>query len=503
MLLRAGILLVLLVSVQAQPPRSSVLAAISPSSAPRPLPDLIRGLDADGRTKALDALDRLDRSALDAAGLAELSEAYRLLGRNEDALKAARELSARDPGGVAGDAQTILALAQSGDYAAAQAVAESGLKRLPGDKSLLALLHQVKGRGAPVAPAQAAATAGRGAVPPPPPAADARPYVLRVKAGKNAPPPLPASTGESAYLAPGAKKASDGALMWGGLWNLAAYKLDSESPTEIKRMAALRAKLAETETGRALVADLGGWEKIERDVDVRFAKVWNDGTNAYARPFLSPDSKGRRSALVLNAKLLAEPDAVTVPILAHELSHIRDFQRHSPDHGLAIPSEYAAHRTQIQVFEEMKAKMTPAEITEMKKNPRARYQNFIALLWEDHLLQRYKTSEEMAAAIGPVSKFAEQAKAVFLDLQSGKIGPGGPQLDYHLNGENGGLYRNLSAEKDIVDLISEREESGNYDAELRRKDRETLMKRAVLLGQSDKRDAEFRAKHGFSLEAGK
>lgn len=316
------------------------------------------------------------------------------------------------------------------------------------------------------------------------------------------PPPSPVSGERGAYVTPLDKKASTPELIWDVLWNLAAYKIDSESPAEIKRMAALRARLDRTQTGRALVADLGGWEKIGRDVDLRFARVWSEGTSAYARPFTSPDSKGRRSALVLNREMLDEPDAVAVPVLAHELSHIRDFHQHSPERGLGIPSEFAAHRTQIQVFEEMKAAMSPAEIAQLRGNPRARYQNFIALLWEDHLLARFKTPQEMAAAAGSV-KFEGMAKAVFRDLRAGRVAPGGAQLDHHLNGEGDGLYRVLTSERDIVDLIREQEASGRYGEARRRRDEEILAKRGALLEKSDRRDGEFRAKHGFQIEAGK
>ena len=69
-----------------------------------------------------------------------MREAYRLLGRSGD------------ENGPAGDKEAVLASARAGDYAAAQAAAESGLKRFPGDPDFLALLHQVKGRSVGVSP---------------------------------------------------------------------------------------------------------------------------------------------------------------------------------------------------------------------------------------------------------------------------------------------------------------------------------------------------------------
>lgn len=141
----AGLLFVFIAAAQAQP-SSPVRLAISESS--KPLSEVIPALNEDGKARALAALDRLDTRALDSAALVELSEAYRLLGRPGDALNTARALSSRDSGNAAGDAQAIMALAQAGDFGAAQAKAEAGLKRFPGDKNLLALLHQVKGRAA-------------------------------------------------------------------------------------------------------------------------------------------------------------------------------------------------------------------------------------------------------------------------------------------------------------------------------------------------------------------
>lgn len=484
MLLGAGVLLAFLVTTNAQSPRSPVRAVISDDST-APLPDLIKALDAAGRTEALARLDRLDRGPLDAAALAELREAYRLLGRSEDA---------RDGGGSAGDAQNILSLARSGKYAAAQAAAERGLERFPGDKNLLALLHQVKGRGAASSsrPVPAKLHSPSSAAP----VADQRPFVPSIVKGRSSPPPVP---GAEAYLAPGSTKASDFVLIRNSVLNIIRYKTDVESSAEKERMAALKKKLGETETGRRLVSDLGGWERIERDVDIRFAAISSRSMGAYFRQFITPDSKGRRGAVVLRNELMHEPDGIAVPILAHELSHVGDFHG---EHGLAIPSEFSAHRTQLHVFEEMKGKMSPEEIAELRGYPRGQYQNFIALLWEDRLLARFKTPEEMAAAAGSVKMFGNRSRQVLSDLKSGEVAAGGPQLDHHLNGKNSGVYSNLTAEKDIVDVVAERRASGKYEVEQQEKDKNIMAQREALLSRSGKWDAEFRVKHGFVIEEG-
>ncbi|MBI2385017.1 MAG: hypothetical protein HYV14_03275 [Elusimicrobia bacterium] len=499
MLVGASLLAVFLASAQAQPPLSPVLAAISAAAEKQPLPDLIKALDADGKTKALARLDRLDRAALDPSGLAELSEAYRLLGRTDRALEAARLLSAKN-GEAAGATQEILALAQSGDYKSAQAFAEGALKKHPRDPSLLAAYHQVKNRRA-AAPdwtgassESAARPHGLGSSPP-----DTRPFVLAIKAGKSGTPPSPFDGGS--YLAPGAERPSSLAKTWAAFWDLGSYAVDRESAAEKRRMRELRAELDKTETGRSLVRDLGGWERVQKDVDMRFTSTWDDGQVAYARPLMSPDAQGHRYALVINKKMMSEPDSFVVPVVAHELSHIRDFEQQAAHHGLAIPSEFAAHRTQIQVYEEMKAKMTPEQISHLGDTRRGRYQNFIAILWEDHILQRFKTPQEMSKAIGS-SEYDVRARAVFRDLLSGAVGPGGPQLDHHLNGQGDGLYRFFTDEKDIVDLVKERQAAGDYPTDQQRADTQTLAKRAALISSSDRRDAAYRARFGFQIKQG-
>lgn len=496
----AGILVVFLASAQAQPPPSPVIRALAPSSAAAaPLRELIDAFDAPARAQALRALDEIDRSSLLAADLVELSEAYRLLGRGDRALEVSRLPPAIDPE-TAGAAQEIMALARSGDFKNAQRTAEAALNKHPRDPGLLAAYHQVKNRGAasPIwtdkSPEAAVGTQGREY-----PSGDTRPFVLPVKAGRIGAPPSPVDP--AAYLAPGAERPSSLAKTWAALWDLGSYAVDRESAAEKRRMAGLRAELDKTETGRSLVRDLGGWERVQKDVDMRFTSTWDDGQVAYARPLMSPDAQGHRYALVINKKLFSEPNSFVVPAMAHELSHIRDFEQQTAIHGLAIPSEFAAHRTQIQVYEEMKVKMTPEQVSHLGDTPRGRYQNFIAILWEDHILQRFKTPQEMAKAIGS-KEYEKRARAVFRDLSGGVVAPGGAQLDHHLNGPGDGLYRFFTEEKDIIDMVNDRRASGDYPPDQRRADAQILTKRAALISISDQRDAAYRARFGFQINPG-
>lgn len=194
-----------------------------------------------------------------------------------------------------------------------------------------------------------------------------------------------------------------------------------------------------------------------------------------------------------------EPEGVAVPALGHELSHVRDNLTYGGDHALAIPSEYAAHRTQIQIYEEMRAKMTPGDLAKVNGTARGSYQNFVSMLWEDHLQARFGTPDKLAIAMGDPSKYAARATKVLSDLRSGVVAPGSPQIDYHLNAPTDGLYRFFTNEKDIADLVAEREASGNYDPEQRKKDQSWMKQRQALLDAAKKRDDAFRLKFGFEI----
>ncbi len=503
MSLRAGlIVLALAFTASAQAPRSPVIAAIS-SSAPAgaQLPELIRSLNDPGRRSALAALDALDRPSLDSGALLELSQAYGMLGRPGEAVKVAAMLSTRDAKSPAGDKAAITALTLVGDYRAAQKAAENALKRFPRDKDLLGLWHQVKDR---VGAVDSPATASMIAVPSAPGqsgAADSRPFVLPVRAGGSAgPPPLTRAPSSNSYLFPGSRKPSQLDLFLEGLLGVAVYGLDRETPLERERMAALRNSLEATETGRALIADLGGWKQIERDVDVRF--VWmRSGTGAYVRPLAAKNAAGQRFVLAVNKAMMKESDAIAVPILAHELSHVRDHLSGSLDEGLHIPSELSAHRTEIHVFKELQARLTPGELADLKRSPAGRYQIFIAMLWEDRLAQRFKSHKDMARETGDYHLYHDMSQKAFEDLRSSKVEPGSPQLDHHLNGESDGLYRILTAQRDVIDLVSERGDEPKYGDHERERLRAALAKRELMMAAADKRDMEFRKKYGFEVGA--
>lgn len=487
-----GLMFFLLATAYAEPARSPVMKALSASGTAASLGEVIKAMDAGGRARALGALDRIDRSALAPADQSELAEAYRLLERPDATLDRA---VARD-----GEAKVIFAMAQAGEYGSAQAAAEKALQRSPGDKNLLALLHQVKGRvivksastpPAPLRPGTAAATA---------PASAGRPLVFPAPAAKTKaePPPLASADSEgAAYVSGGAKKRSGFGLLMDGFLSMGVYNLDRESANEKARMSELRKSIESTDSGKALISDLGGWEKIDREVDMRFVWMRSRNTGAYVRPLMTGE---KRYALAVNSRMMNAPDAIAAPILAHELSHIRDHQAGDMVAGLHIPSEYAAHRTQIHVFQELKKRMTPSQIEDLKTRSDGNYLLFITMLWEDHLQERFRNSADMAKATGDHRRYSRMAEDVFADLQTKKVAPGSPQLDYHLNSETNGLYRLMTSEKDIVDLVKENPATTPSQ---RARDAVVLNRRERLLSLAEKRDQDFRSKYGFVIPENK
>lgn len=489
--LTTGVLFAFLIVAQAQAPRSPVRAAISSAATAQTLPELIRGLDADGRVEALAGLDSLERAALDAGGLAELSEAYRLLGRPTDALTAARALSERDVNGAAGDAQAIMALAQAGDYSAAQAAAESGLKRFPGDKDLLALLHQVKGRS--VAPPPRPSDE----IKPPPARKLAEPVSASIPvqpSGRRAQsrfgvpePPLEAVGLE--YVPPSARKRTLFEKIIGKARVLYQIAVPGQDADDHSNMERIRTAVDRSSTGRKIVAELGGWAEIEKTVDLRMANL-PKGTGGLAIPL-----NGYRHKLFISRTMKAQPDAVAASVLVHELSHIADFKRGDGLGGLAIPSEFSAHRVQVRAFLELKRGMSERERKEVAGDYGWEYSNFIAELWEDHILARYPDKSSYKKRFGNRS-VAVMAGHAYEDLATALAAPGSAQLDYHLTAPDRGVYTMLTDEKDILAVVRSKKARG---VEPSIGDAALLKRRGTLMRRVDKDDAEYRRLHGFEL----
>ena len=265
-------------------------------------------------------------------------------------------------------------------------------------------------------------------------------------------------------------------------WNYSHHAMTAD---ETRRLAAVKRALDSTASGRRLVADLGGWEAVERDVTIKFAPIASGSTLAQAFPNGLERADGTTApyGIALNSRLANAPPELLTSILAHELSHVRDNERYGALGGLAVPSEFQAHRTQVYVYEELMKLAGPERRREVEATRDGQYMKFVVSMWEDHIVQRYPTERDYAAAFAG-GRLPKLAVMVYRDLASGKIKPGSPQLDYHV--------------QDLYDAAT-RESNGSADAGA---DPALKAKRARLVAAMDQGDAAFRRAFGFSLSPG-
>ncbi len=453
----AVLLCALFAVARAEPTRSPVRIALSPSAASASLPELIESLGPGGRPKALAALDRLDRAVLDAAALAELREAYRLLGRAETGL-----IRAADP-------KSVLVRAREGNLAASRSAAETAIRLFPTDKNLSA--------GAPP-----------NAAPPP----DERPLRLAIKVSKPASVPEPSHTPEPLrYVPGGARKLNIFDRLWSTAHILYALNVRGQNTKDTADMARMMKALDGTETGRALVAELGGWSEIRKNVDLRMASL-PGGMGGVTLP----GAAGGRTVLLMSRDLMDQPLAVPASVLAHELRHVADFKQGESGPGLALPSEYAAHRVQVRTFLEITAAMPESEKKTAAGDYIWEYSRFLSDLWVDHILSRFRNKDEFKKRFGN-KKVASMAGDAYSDLDGSGVAPGSAHLDHHLNAPVGGLYTVFTDEKDIAQILQGKNKNGTPPtaAELN-----ALTQRKKMTTRMDKDDEDYRRLHGFGLE---
>jgi len=261
-------------------------------------------------------------------------------------------------------------------------------------------------------------------------------------------------------------------------WN---YSHHDMTPVEARKLADVKARIDSTPTGRQLVADLGGWKKIERDVTIKFSPISGSGTLGQAFPMglKRADDTYAPFGIALNSSLAGEPEELMATVLAHELSHVRDHERHGSRPELAVASELQAHRTEVYVYEELLRKMPEARRRALETDKYWQYTRFVASLWEDHILQRYRTKADYQAQFGKF-KAAILAGMAYDDMVHHAVAPGSQQLDFHVED----LY-----------AAATREENGGGDAA-------TDAERRKLLGSMNADDDRYRAANGFRLEAG-
>jgi tetratricopeptide (TPR) repeat protein len=473
-------------SVEASP----VTRAISPSGIEaEAVAELVRPMGAADKKAALERLDRLDRAELDAAGLVELGEAYTLLGRGDEARASARVALGRGPDPTA-EFGAIRILAAQKDYAAAENAAREALRRSPGDRSLLALLHEVKGRSAPARSSPAAVHEAK-------PAAPREARAVAVKAVKTTVAavavPNPIEAAPLAYVPIGARKPWAIERAWLRVQLMHAQLVSTQSSKDAGELARIKAALDRSETGRVIVAELGGWDVIEASVDVRMADLPR-GMGGLAIPGFG----SKRPILLMSRRMSGEPEAMTASILAHELTHIADFGRGEGIGLLAIPSELNAHRIQARTFLELKTQMSPDETRKAGGRYYWDYSVFLSELWQDRITSRYPDKDAFMAVF-PNMDVSAMAGAAYADLAKGAVMPGSPHVDRHLTAPVNGMYTVYSWEKDIADIVAAKVAKGKAPTS---GEAAIMARRAEQMRRVDADDAVYRKLHGYEVSGG-
>lgn len=295
---------------------------------------------------------------------------------------------------------------------------------------------------------------------------------------------------ELEYLGPGAKKAGTLDQLWGGVKSLVSLHRHKTTPEEQAKLDQYVARLKGTKSGQKLLESLGGEETLRKEVHLTFAGTPSKGTYAYARP-MTPWEQGRygkKYVVVIGEHLKDQPEEVVVPVVGHELRHIKDFREGNGSHGLHIPSEWGAHGWQIYISDDLWAQASPQRREELKKNPAYQNQRFIEALWKDRILEKYPTEEAFMKEFEG-RDFPYRAQAAYRDLANKKVAPGSAQLRYHISD----LYNTLTDERDIADLIKDSTDPAML---------EKLKKRNAMVGAQAEDDKAIRRQKGYELTVG-
>lgn len=258
--LAAASLLAVGASFAAEPPRSSPVvhelsAALGPRAknlhaAPK-VEELVALFAVEERSAVIERLDALDRATFSPASWSELSRAYSVLGAHEKAAQTGMSLQAASPEKTDGYVLASSAHYAAEDYEAAARVAERALKEHPGDKALLALLHQSKGRHRASSPSEG--MPGRSPAPETSSEmSDARPLKLAVKVKPaEAPPeleeetPAPPASGGLPWtpVAAGVVLIGYGVARSRGTWSKQESEAPGDEPPDSERLLTNRRRL--------------------------------------------------------------------------------------------------------------------------------------------------------------------------------------------------------------------------------------------------------------------
>ncbi|MBI5882948.1 MAG: hypothetical protein HZB91_07585 [Elusimicrobia bacterium] len=232
----------------------------------------------------------------------------------------------------------------------------------------------------------------------------------------------------------------------GSLWRVYFH---SPSAKEAKDVAALKKSLESLPSGKDLVAEMGGWERVEKEVYFMVTDMSDDGTAAYVRPMTPWEAKkkGKNYVLAINSKLMeAGPEAV-LPVFGHELSHVSDKLKGRTEFDLAVTSEHGAHLRQVYLFQEVEKSLTPQRRQEVEKKRIWMYQKWLTSMWEDHLLKLYPKKEDYQKVFSANKNLQYVAGLAYEDIAKKAVKDGTPQVLYHVSD----LYANATHEPETTE----------------------------------------------------
>ncbi|MFA6318572.1 MAG: hypothetical protein WC943_14280 [Elusimicrobiota bacterium] len=232
----------------------------------------------------------------------------------------------------------------------------------------------------------------------------------------------------------------------GSLWGVYFH---SPTPQEKKDVVLLKQKLDSLPAGKELVAQMGGWERIDKEVYFMVTDMSSDGTAAYVRP-LTPweqKKKGKNCVMAINSRLMKEGSEAVLPVFGHELQHIDDKLKGRKEFDLAVTSEHGAHLRQVYLFQEVEKGLSPEKRKEMEKKPIWMYQKWLTSMWEDHLLKRYPKKEDYQKAMGASKNLQYLAGLAYEDIATKSVKDGSPQVMFHVSD----LYANATNEPEVTE----------------------------------------------------
>ncbi|MBI5210576.1 MAG: hypothetical protein HY927_11455 [Elusimicrobia bacterium] len=414
-------------------------------------------MDEGQRRGAAAGLARLEAATRDDPTLADIAAGYLALGGPEDAVRAAARL--RDGRAKAARlAKAALLLQQQGRFdpgnESAQAVLLLSQRRV--EKREIRSLPARKGSSV-----DGAGAAGKGG---------AEPWLSTAGGHKSRQGLLPPV---EVYHMPDTKPPSTWAQLKmgvGSLWQVYRHK---PSPKETTALAGLKAGLDSFPSGSQMIREMGGWERIEKEVYFMYADMPDDGTLAYVRPLAPWEARktGKRYVLAINNKYRDEQPEAVLPVVAHELWHVADKMAGHDEPLLSVTSEHGAHLRQVYLFQEVDKKLTAEQRKELEKSRVWLYQKWVVSMWEDHLKQRYARKEDYQKVFAGSKNLEYLAGLAYEDVLKKAVGDGTPQVLYHVSD----LYANATNQPEVTeDALLEKIRLETDQA--KRRDLENLLK---------------------------